>query len=100
MIAFQIGNALIDDLDEAIGYFNYVWSHALLSDEIYEGIMENCNFSSAGNLSDTCISYEEQLGDAEGNFFPYNIYAPWCSSSSNSSSVNLHPSLSIYPRYI
>lgn len=54
VIVFQIGNALIDDEDEEKGYFDYIWTHALISDEIHEAIVENCNFSSGANVSQTC----------------------------------------------
>lgn len=97
MIDFQIGNALIDDEDENTGYYDYLWTHALISDEIHQGIIENCNFSSTANVTDICIKYLEQAYDKVGDVFPYNIYAPWCSASSNSSVVNLKPSLPVYP---
>ncbi|KAH6767119.1 serine carboxypeptidase-like 40 [Perilla frutescens var. hirtella] len=83
-----IGNALIDDEDEGKGYFDYIWTHALISDEIHEGIVENCNFSAAANVSETCDNYTSQAEDALRDIFPYNIYAPWCSTPSNSSAIN------------
>ncbi|XP_057779475.1 serine carboxypeptidase 1-like [Salvia miltiorrhiza] len=83
-----IGNALVDDEDEDRGYFEYMWTHALISDEIYQGIVENCNFTPGANISNMCGNYASEAEAAQGHVFPYNIYAPWCSStSSNSSSI-------------
>ncbi|XP_074346166.1 serine carboxypeptidase 1-like [Apium graveolens] len=75
-----IGNAYIDEETQNTGSYDYYWSHALLSDEIHEGITLNCNFSPNANVSEACIYYVNQVD--LGDIFPYDIYAPWCDSSS------------------
>ncbi|KAK1358842.1 Carboxypeptidase [Heracleum sosnowskyi] len=55
-----IGNAYVDQETQNFGAFDYYWSHALLSDE------------------------QVDLGD----IFLYDIYAPWCDSSSGSPSTS------------
>lgn len=63
--------------------YDFLWTHALISDEIHEGISLNCNFSSMTPLSEVCISYLNQVGQSTGSFFPFNIYAPFCTTSSS-----------------
>ncbi|XP_073120272.1 serine carboxypeptidase 1-like [Henckelia pumila] len=82
-----IGNAYIDDEDQPKGSFDYLWTHALISDEIHQGIVENCNMSYDANVTQVCGDYLNQAYTARGHIYPYDIYAPWCTSSSNSSSV-------------
>nr|XP_027100835.1 serine carboxypeptidase II-3-like [Coffea arabica]XP_027101298.1 serine carboxypeptidase II-3-like [Coffea arabica] len=77
-----IGNPYVDIETQGSGTYDYYWTHALISDEIHQGIFSNCNFSS-GNTSDACQTNEDQADSAIGNIDYYNIYAPLCSSSSN-----------------
>ena len=84
---FQIGNAYVDQLTQYSGSYDYYWSHALLSDEIHEGITINCNFSAIPNVTEACITYLQEVD--LGDIFPYDIYAPWCDTSSGSPSVCL-----------
>ncbi|KAL8120377.1 hypothetical protein AgCh_017528 [Apium graveolens] len=50
----KIGNAYIDEETQFKGTIDYYWSHALLSEEVYEGIILNCNFSANANISEAC----------------------------------------------
>lgn len=74
-----IDNAYIDDEDQRKGKYDYYWTHALISDEIHQGIVQNCNFS----LSQVCLNYTAQARVAKGNIYGYDIYAPLRSTSSN-----------------
>ncbi|XP_021892585.1 serine carboxypeptidase-like 40 [Carica papaya] len=81
-----IGNAWIDDTTSLLGVYDYIWSHALNSDETHRGILLNCDFLT-WNISDKCFQFLYQSDIEEGNIDYYNIYAPLClSSPSNSSS--------------
>ncbi|KAK2991488.1 hypothetical protein RJ640_016523, partial [Escallonia rubra] len=80
-----IGNAYVDYETEYTGMYDYFWSHAIISDEIHNGITLNCNFTSDATVSDACEDYESQADVARANIFFYDIYAPLCSSSSNTS---------------
>lgn len=57
-----------------------------MSDETHQGIIANCNFSSSASPSDTCDTFLDDANRAKGNIYIYNIYAPFCSSDSSSSS--------------
>ncbi|KAL7585867.1 hypothetical protein Lser_V15G45801 [Lactuca serriola] len=79
-----LGNAYVDSETENTGMYDYFWSHAIISDEIHEGILSNCNFSeAAGTITETCEDYLSQAKAARSNIYFYDIYAPLCSSSSN-----------------
>ncbi|KAL5992712.1 hypothetical protein ACLOJK_013631 [Asimina triloba] len=79
-----IGNAWIDDETSVRGMYDFFWTHALMSDEVHQGISFNCNFSSEGAPSDACIDFLDRGGAAVGNVYIYNIYASHCNGSANS----------------
>ncbi|KAK1385566.1 hypothetical protein POM88_023301 [Heracleum sosnowskyi] len=64
----MLGTMVVDKL--------LVHQSILLSDEVHEGIILNCNFSANANVSEACETYPDQ------------IYAPWCGSSSGSLSTD------------
>ncbi|PON46849.1 Serine carboxypeptidase-like [Parasponia andersonii] len=75
----QIGNAWIDEKTGVQGEYDYVWTHALISDETHAGITKYCDFV---NYTSTCVKYLDQADEEIGNIDAYNIYAPLCNSSS------------------
>ncbi|KAL7002788.1 hypothetical protein U1Q18_003945 [Sarracenia purpurea var. burkii] len=72
-----------DDTDQR-GNYDYVWSHALISDETYRGLIDHC--LSRSKNSSICENYEERIGREAGKIDFYNIYSAVCPHSSNSSS--------------
>ncbi|KAJ0010922.1 hypothetical protein Pint_34455 [Pistacia integerrima] len=85
-----IGNAWIDAETGNKGMYDTFWTHALISDEVNKGINSNCNFSFNNSLSDECDSYLDQAHKSLGNINIYDIYAPLCSSYSNTSKCRNH----------
>ncbi|KAL2460223.1 Serine carboxypeptidase-like 40 [Abeliophyllum distichum] len=83
-----IGNAYIDYMDRWTGNYDHFWTSALISDEIHQGIISNCNFSSYVTFSKACQEYTDRADKIIGNIFIYDIYAPLCSLSSNSPSIS------------
>lgn len=84
----QIGNAWIDDSTGQLGIYDYLWTHALNSDETNAGIHKYCDFAS-DNSSSSCDKYQNQAMDEAGNVDIYNIYAPLCKiSQANSPSTS------------
>ena len=77
----QIGNAVINDETDDMGLIEFAWSHAIISDQIYHGIMKNCDFKS-DNLTNLCIKYVEGFFEAYSDINMYSIYTPVCLSSS------------------
>ncbi|XP_004230806.2 serine carboxypeptidase 1 [Solanum lycopersicum] len=77
------GNALLDDETMRRGSYDFYWTHALISDEVHDGIVKNCNFS-AETTSEACDKYIKQAGSSLGNIYGYDIYAPLCNSNATS----------------
>ena len=78
----QIGNAWVDENTGLLGIYDYLWAHALNSDETNAGIHKYCD-SDSGNSSSSskCDQYQNQGFDELGNIDLYNIYAPLCNDS-------------------
>ncbi|OIW03442.1 hypothetical protein TanjilG_14667 [Lupinus angustifolius] len=75
-----IGNGWIDDNTCSKGMYHYFWTHALNSDETYEGIGKHCDFDN-GNFSSECYKYQSISDDEIGDLDIYNVYAPPCNSA-------------------
>lgn len=87
-----MGNAYIDFETQNQGIYDYFWTHALISDEIHDGITLNCNFSSGSTISDSCNNYTDQADVLTfGEIFIYDIYASFCSSSYMAPQVSFFP---------
>ncbi|XP_016463746.1 serine carboxypeptidase 1-like [Nicotiana tabacum] len=75
------GNGIIDDETATSGSYDFYWTHALISDEIHEGIVSNCNFSAETSTTEACTEYTGQADSSQGNIYTYNIYSQLCNSS-------------------
>ncbi|XVF45172.1 hypothetical protein PTKIN_Ptkin02bG0183600 [Pterospermum kingtungense] len=72
-----MGNALIDSETSSRGMYDFFWTHAIISDEVHQGITSSCNFSSSTSSED-CSYYDGEVGKHLSNIDIYNIYAPLC----------------------
>ena len=78
----QIGNAVINDETDTQGMFDYLETHAIVSDRDVYQLQKYCNFSSnASTPSHECIAASEAALKDISYINIYNIYAPLCSSS-------------------
>jgi serine carboxypeptidase-like clade 2 len=86
-----IGNALIDGPTRYGGIADFLWSHALNSDETNKGLHKYCDFAN-GTYSDKCDYFSQQSDEEIGNIYFYDIYAPLCfsTSSKNGSAGSVH----------
>ncbi|KAH9321478.1 hypothetical protein KI387_016117 [Taxus chinensis] len=85
------GNGVINANTDGRGYVDYMWSHALISDETYEGVLKNCDFVSlnaSGNTPKCNIFYDQAYAES-GNIDPYNIYAPLCTEDHSNSTMGM-----------
>lgn len=86
----QIGNGIMNDVTDEKGQLDYLWSHALISDETHLGIQQHCKTQT--DETKICEQFQSTAQTEFGNIDPYNIYGPICplddddSSSSSSSS--------------
>ncbi|XP_050213213.1 serine carboxypeptidase 1-like [Mercurialis annua] len=79
-----LGNAFMDDDTYILGWLDYFWSHAFMPDDVHQLILSNCNFSSP-NVSLFCQDLLDLAVREMGNIYAFNIYAPSCNVSFNSS---------------
>ncbi|TMW85269.1 hypothetical protein EJD97_023415 [Solanum chilense] len=79
------GNALLDDETRNSGSYDFYWTHALISDEVHDGIVKNCNFSTETSTSEACDKYTSEADSCQANIYSYNTYSQLCNSSSYTS---------------
>jgi serine carboxypeptidase-like clade 2 len=90
---YMVGNPVIDNYYDNWGYVDFLYYHAMISDELYSQIKVVCNFTKANStLSDKCIQLLYYDTENEyGRIDPYSVYAPACLSNTsfggNSSSL-------------
>lgn len=73
----------MNDATDNKGSFDYMWSHAMISDETYQGLMQYCTTPNFNRIKCDVIQYA--VDNEVGNIDFYNIYGPVCSHSSNAS---------------
>lgn len=80
-----VGNAWTDADIDNFGAIFYWWSHALVSDATYRGVVKTCNFSVVGPLlteaDKQCEDFVESAQNELGNINIYEIYADVCVSA-------------------
>uniref|UniRef100_A0A1D1YE42 Serine carboxypeptidase-like 40 n=1 Tax=Anthurium amnicola TaxID=1678845 RepID=A0A1D1YE42_9ARAE len=75
-----IGNAYLDGYVTRVNVkakYDYLWTHALISDETHAAFVSNCKFLDR-NLTADCEIAAERAYKEVGNIDHYNIYAPTC----------------------
>ncbi|GMI93358.1 serine carboxypeptidase-like 40 [Hibiscus trionum] len=79
-----VGNGWIDDRTGYLGQFDYLWTHALNSDETNKGIHKYCHYFNNKD-PEQCENFMNIAFIEPGDIDGYNIYAPLCQSDSYSS---------------
>ncbi|XP_010505106.1 PREDICTED: serine carboxypeptidase-like 33 [Camelina sativa] len=80
---FIVGNPLTDDEYDNKGILEYAWSHAVISDNLYDSAKRSCDFKSS-NWSEPCNVAMSTVFRKYKEIDIYNIYAPKCISNSSS----------------
>ncbi|CAL5378755.1 unnamed protein product [Camellia sinensis] len=78
----MIGNGIMNDLTDDIGRLDYAWSHSLISDETYRGLLNHCIMTP--NDTKKCNDFIAREAEEIGYIDYYNIYGPTCFDSSMS----------------
>ncbi|KAL4347855.1 hypothetical protein GQ457_17G004930 [Hibiscus cannabinus] len=95
---FMIGNAAINEPTDTLGLFDYAWSHAIISDQLYDKINKECDFKqSTGNLTVQCADHMKGFMEAYANIDMYSIYTPVCTKSLG---TRTYPKLTVAPRLL
>ncbi|CAA0816583.1 Serine carboxypeptidase-like 40 [Striga hermonthica] len=76
-----IGNAWINDETDNKGMYENLETHALISNETLNQLLEYCNFSEKAKVSNQCNKAYGEVGKDIGVIDIYNIYAPLCLNS-------------------
>ncbi|KAM3258012.1 hypothetical protein ACQJBY_050002 [Aegilops geniculata] len=69
-----VGNPYLDDNMNTKGVMDFLWSHAVISDEVYANITKSCNF----NLSDGNACSDAMAAYDTANTLLFDIYGPVC----------------------
>ena len=82
LFIMQIGNPVINDETDQRGMIDYLWTHAIISDQDVYQMHKNCNiYSSASpDQSRECNATIEAVQNCFNYMNVYNIYAPQCFS--------------------
>ncbi|CAH8366642.1 unnamed protein product [Eruca vesicaria subsp. sativa] len=80
---FIVGNPLTDDDYDNKGILEYAWSHAVISDNLYDTAKRNCDFKSS-NWSEPCNVAMNTMFQKYKEIDIYNIYAPKCTTNNSS----------------
>ncbi|KAF5835085.1 Alpha/Beta hydrolase protein [Dunaliella salina] len=90
LMGIMVGNPWTDPAVDNKGAVDYWWSHALIGDDVFAGINDNCDFSSVGPLDahptvaqpvtkeELCNSFCGKAFEDLSNINIYHIYADVC----------------------
>lgn len=80
----MVGNAWTYSVFDNRGAVDYWYTHALISNETYQGIINNCDFGKIGPLKgdpqDQCDMFVDSAFSEMGNINIYDIYVDVCLS--------------------
>lgn len=77
MTEIQVGNGVMHDLTDINGLIDYAWSHAIISDQVYHGIVKECDFGKE-NQTRACDLHVARLLEDYSEIDIYSIYSPIC----------------------
>lgn len=76
---------MINDETDRSGMIDYAWSHAIISDQLYNNIRKECSFGDE-NQTTNCAKHIKGFLQAYSDIDIYSIYTPVCLSATLSSS--------------
>ncbi|CAN6675236.1 unnamed protein product [Malus baccata var. baccata] len=75
---FMIGNAVINGPTDNSGMFDYAWSHAIISDTLYDNLVKKCDVVHDDNQTEECNDHIRAFLQNYSQIDIYGIYAPLC----------------------
>ncbi|EXB55177.1 Serine carboxypeptidase-like 35 [Morus notabilis] len=79
---FMIGNAVINEETDSNGIFEYAWSHAIISDKLYNSIVKECDSKNVDKQAEAnCAIHVRDFLEAYSEIDIYSIYTPICINS-------------------
>ncbi|KAF6151054.1 hypothetical protein GIB67_042389 [Kingdonia uniflora] len=73
-----IGNACLNWVTDDLGVYDYLWTHAIISDEAINNIHKYCKYPIIGDEPDRCSDGLDEVDNNTKSMDTYNIYAPLC----------------------
>lgn len=70
------------------GAIEFLWNHAIISDEAYAKVVKECIFNDNSSYTDACNEAQNETYNMAGNIDLYNVYAPICINDSNGTSYS------------
>ncbi|KFK27639.1 hypothetical protein AALP_AA8G409500 [Arabis alpina] len=83
----MIGNALLDDETDQKGMIDYAWDHAVISDELYKKVNQECDFKLA-HVSKECDLALDKYFNVYKILDMYSLYSPNCVPTPKNSSIS------------
>ncbi|KAI5059489.1 hypothetical protein GOP47_0025808 [Adiantum capillus-veneris] len=74
---FMVGNAVTDWSSDNQGIVDFYWSHSLISDQTYQGLLSSCPWKSQ-KLPTLCQEWFNVAYNEVGNIDLHTIYTPVC----------------------
>uniref|UniRef100_A0ACD5TMB5 Uncharacterized protein n=1 Tax=Avena sativa TaxID=4498 RepID=A0ACD5TMB5_AVESA len=78
-----VGTPYLDTNRNIKGGLNFLWTHAVMSDEVYQNVTKNCDFDNLGSTLSEKACRGAFDGFHPGHISGYNIYAPVCLRAPN-----------------
>lgn len=97
----QIGNAVINDETDSHGIFEYAWSHAIISDQLYNNIVKECDSKNQDNQTiASCAIRVRDFLLAYSEIDIYSIYTPICITSPKEAPPKLHVAPHLFTQHV
>ncbi|KAK6931732.1 Peptidase S10, serine carboxypeptidase [Dillenia turbinata] len=87
----MMGNAVLNEETDQRGFIEYAWSHAIISDKLYNDIVRECDFRSSDNLTQVCLDNFKGFLEAYSDIDIYSIYSPVCLNSLDQKQLSTKP---------
>ncbi|XP_027909081.1 serine carboxypeptidase-like 35 [Vigna unguiculata] len=79
---FMMGNAVINDITDFKGIYDFALGHTIISKEVYDGITGDCDLTKERQTND-CIMNLARFLKAYSDIDMFNIYSPICFRDNN-----------------
>ncbi|KAL0872887.1 hypothetical protein Bca101_022592 [Brassica carinata] len=80
---YMVGNGLMDDLQDRLGLFQYIWTLGFISDQTYALLKLQCGPEPFIHSSDACNDVLETADKEIGNIDHYSVFTPACVASAS-----------------
>ncbi|CAN6912066.1 unnamed protein product [Brassica oleracea] len=87
---YMVGNGLMDDRQDQLGLFQYIWTLGFISDQTYTLLKLQCGLEPFIHSSEACNNALEISDKEMGNIDHYSVFTPACVESASQSRMLLN----------